>query len=77
MKPIDPQPALRLIVSDALAAITMVGAMGRVYAVIGLDQQPAASQSATDARPPVLEDGESLLKEVLRLKRDSYRHRHF
>jgi hypothetical protein len=48
--------------------------MGWVYAVAETNEQPAAPQGTTGATPPVLEDGEPLLKEALRLKIDGYRH---
>jgi hypothetical protein len=57
-----------------LAGITLVGAMGWVYAVAETNEQPAAPQGTTGATPPILEDGEPLLKEILRLKIDGYRH---
>jgi len=67
MKSIDKQPLLRLSVPDPLAALAQTGTMGRVYAVVDVNEQPAAQQSG--------EDRESLAKEVLRLKSVSCRQR--
>ena len=74
MKPIDTRLVWRLIMPHPLAGITLVGTMGWVYALAETNEQPEAPQSMAGTTPPVLEDGEPLLKETLRLKIDGYRH---
>jgi hypothetical protein len=53
---------------DPLAAIALVGAMGRVYTIAEMVEQPAAQPRLIGARPPIHEEGESLFIEVLRPK---------
>jgi hypothetical protein len=77
MKPEDQQPVRRLIMPDPLAGMVFVGLVGRVYPVAEIDEQPVAPRRPTSARTPIQEDGESLLKEVLRLRSEGYRHRRF
>jgi hypothetical protein len=59
MKPIDSQPVLRLIVADPLAALTHIGAMGRVYALAEPQAQAMASLGADSAGSPIPADGET------------------
>jgi len=77
MKSVDRQPIRRLIMADSLAAVGLVGLIGRVYAAAEIDQQPVASCRPIGRRTPIQEHDESLLKEVLRLKSEAYRHRRF
>jgi hypothetical protein len=74
MKPIDTRLVWRLIMPHPLAGITLVGAMGWVYAVVETNEQSEAPQSVAGTTAPVREDGEPLLKEALRLKIDGYRY---
>jgi hypothetical protein len=73
MQLIDTQLGWRLIVADLLAAIGFAGIIGRVYRVDAMSEQSTAPRNP----PYTLEDGESLLKEALRLKMECYCHRHF
>jgi hypothetical protein len=77
MKPRDLQPVRWLIIPEPLVGAILVGLIGRVYAVAEIDEQPVAPRRLIGPKSPTQEDGESLLNEALRLKREGYRYRHF
>jgi hypothetical protein len=77
VKPTDTRTIWRLVTPDPLAAFALVGAIGRVYAVVKLQEQLPTPPRSTGTGPPVFGEAEALLQEVLQLKIEGYRHRHF